>query len=197
MIQSGSQKHFRAFQTNRFDLFYLLKFEWRTLYTFISNVWFLKFRLKFVGETDIKYIEFNLRIYENISLSYQDLKNQGDLRSSLASLEGTPLWHVAQWVSRAPPHRSLPAFLNLNDITLLNFNYSLKHFLLISKHFESCLGPRLFTSCFGWGSFPFQAGNENYNYHFWIPIIGPIIGAQLGAFMYKFGIEVMVWNESR
>ena len=24
------------------------------------------------------------------------------------------MWHVAQWVSRAPPHNSLPAFLNLN-----------------------------------------------------------------------------------
>ena len=51
------------------------------------------------------------------------------------------------------------------------------------------LGPRLFTLCFGWGSTTFQKGNENYSYHFWIPIIGPIIGAQLGAFMYKYGIE--------
>ena len=25
------------------------------------------------------------------------------------------MWHVAQWVSRAPPHHTLPAFLNLND----------------------------------------------------------------------------------
>ena len=26
----------------------------------------------------------------------------------------TPLWHVAPWVSRAPPHHTLPAILNLN-----------------------------------------------------------------------------------
>ena len=26
----------------------------------------------------------------------------------------TPSWHVAQWVSRAQPHHTLPSFLNLN-----------------------------------------------------------------------------------
>ena len=28
----------------------------------------------------------------------------------------TPLWNGAQWVSRAPPHNTFPAFLNLNGI---------------------------------------------------------------------------------
>ena len=27
------------------------------------------------------------------------------------------MWHVAQWVSRAPPHQTLPVFLNLNGIS--------------------------------------------------------------------------------
>ena len=45
---------------------------------------------------------------------YQDLKKQGDLRNSLVLLGVTPSWQVAQWVSRAPPHHTLPAFLNLN-----------------------------------------------------------------------------------
>ena len=41
-------------------------------------------------------------------------KKQGDLRSSLVLLRAPQLCDVAQWVSRAPPHHILPAFLNLN-----------------------------------------------------------------------------------
>ena len=43
-----------------------------------------------------------------------DLKKQGDLWNSLILQGVTPSWHVAQLVSRAPPHHTLPAFLNLN-----------------------------------------------------------------------------------
>ena len=44
----------------------------------------------------------------------KDLEKQGDLRDCLVLLTVTQLWHVAQWVSRAPPHHILPVFLNLN-----------------------------------------------------------------------------------
>ena len=50
----------------------------------------------------------------NFILCHLDLKKQGDLRNSLVLLGVTQLWHVAQWVSRAPPHYTLPAFQNLN-----------------------------------------------------------------------------------
>jgi MIP family channel proteins len=42
------------------------------------------------------------------------------------------------------------------------------------------LGPRLFTAVAGWGPEVFRAGD----YWFWIPIIGPLIGGPLGAFVY-------------
>ena len=45
-----------------------------------------------------------------------------DLRNSLVLIGVTPLWHVAKWVSRAPPHRTLPTFLNLN-VTECIFNF--------------------------------------------------------------------------
>jgi MIP family channel proteins len=42
------------------------------------------------------------------------------------------------------------------------------------------LGPRLFTAIGGWGAEVFRAGD----YWFWVPIIGPLIGGPLGAFVY-------------
>lgn len=42
------------------------------------------------------------------------------------------------------------------------------------------LGPRVFTAIAGWGSEVFSAGNH----WFWVPIVGPLIGGTLGAFVY-------------
>lgn len=40
--------------------------------------------------------------------------------------------------------------------------------------------PRLFTLIAGWGSQTFTAGN----YFFWIPIVGPLVGAVVGSLIY-------------
>ena len=45
---------------------------------------------------------------------HSDLKNRDDLTNSLVLLGVTPLWQVAQWVSRVPPHHTLSASPNLN-----------------------------------------------------------------------------------
>ncbi len=42
------------------------------------------------------------------------------------------------------------------------------------------LGPRLFTAIGGWGFEVFRANN----FYFWVPIVGPLIGGPLGAFVY-------------
>jgi MIP family channel proteins len=42
------------------------------------------------------------------------------------------------------------------------------------------LGPRIFTALAGWGMEVFRAGN----YWFWVPIVGPLIGGPLGAYLY-------------
>ena len=56
---------------------------------------------------------------------HEDLEKQADLRDSFVLVGVTPLWLVAQWVSRAPLHRTLPAFLYLNGTKTDN----LVHFL--------------------------------------------------------------------
>jgi MIP family channel proteins len=42
------------------------------------------------------------------------------------------------------------------------------------------LGPRLFTFVAGWGGEVFRAGNGWW----WVPIVGPIVGAMFGAWIY-------------
>ena len=39
--------------------------------------------------------------------------------------------HVAQWVSRAPPHHTLPAFLILNGIWYLLKEFNIPYFITI------------------------------------------------------------------
>jgi len=44
-------------------------------------------------------------------------------------------------------------------------------------------GPKLFAYIAGWGSVAFTGGLANP--YFWVPILGPICGAQAGAFIYE------------
>ena len=55
------------------------------------------------------------------------LEKQEDLRKCSLLVTVTPLWHVAQWVSRAPQHHTLPAFLNLDGKKKPLLNYLVDH----------------------------------------------------------------------
>jgi len=44
--------------------------------------------------------------------------------------------------------------------------------------------PRLFALIV-WGTKVFTTGNGKFNYFFWIPIVGPYLGAILGALIYQ------------
>ncbi|KAH7730071.1 CRE-AQP-8 protein [Aphelenchoides avenae] len=53
------------------------------------------------------------------------------------------------------------------------------------------LGPRLFTLCVGYGWEVFSA----YDYYFWIPLLGPMIGALIGSWVYKLFVGLHGLNE--
>ncbi|CAL4062713.1 unnamed protein product [Meganyctiphanes norvegica] len=52
------------------------------------------------------------------------------------------------------------------------------------------LGPRIFTLIAGWGDHPFTAMTVDSVAWWWIPIIGPHIGAIIGVFVYLVFIEL-------
>jgi glycerol uptake facilitator protein len=49
-------------------------------------------------------------------------------------------------------------------------------------------GPKLFLSLAGWGSVALPAPNN----YFWVPIVGPIIGAILGGYIYDLGVSKFI-----
>ncbi|KAH7946385.1 hypothetical protein HPB49_024160 [Dermacentor silvarum] len=49
------------------------------------------------------------------------------------------------------------------------------------------LSPRIFTAMAGWGSEVFSFRGYNW---FWVPIVGPHIGAILGAWLYTIAVEL-------
>jgi glycerol uptake facilitator protein len=51
------------------------------------------------------------------------------------------------------------------------------------------LGPRLFAALQGWGKIAFPGDYGNVNTYFWIPIVGPLVGAAVGAYIYDFFIR--------
>ncbi|KAL0601196.1 Aquaporin-9 [Plecturocebus cupreus] len=48
------------------------------------------------------------------------------------------------------------------------------------------LSPRLFTAMAGWGFDVFRAGNNFW----WIPVVGPVVGAVMGGLIYVLVIEI-------
>jgi glycerol uptake facilitator-like aquaporin len=50
-------------------------------------------------------------------------------------------------------------------------------------------GPRLFTWIAGWGKLALPGDYGNVNTYFWIPIIGPLVGAAIACYIYDFGIR--------
>jgi glycerol uptake facilitator protein len=51
------------------------------------------------------------------------------------------------------------------------------------------LGPRLLALVAGWGKVAFPGDYGNVNTYFWIPIVGPLMGGAIGAYVYDFFIR--------
>lgn len=50
-------------------------------------------------------------------------------------------------------------------------------------------GPRLFALFAGWGQVAFPGNGVGYSNYFWVPIVAPLIGGVIGAFVYDFTIR--------
>src|SRR4051795_2623098 len=51
------------------------------------------------------------------------------------------------------------------------------------------LGPRVFAWIAGWGKVAIPGDYGNISAYMWIPIVGPVVGGVIGAYVYDFGIR--------
>ncbi|MER7016079.1 MIP/aquaporin family protein [Saccharopolyspora sp. NPDC000359] len=54
------------------------------------------------------------------------------------------------------------------------------------------LGPRLWTFLTGWGDIALPGSYQWFNWYFWIPIVGPLVGAVIGGVVYDLFIGHVV-----
>src|SRR5437588_1864579 len=50
-------------------------------------------------------------------------------------------------------------------------------------------GPRLFAWLAGWGKIAMPGDYGNVNTYFWIPIVWPVVGGLVGAYVYDFVVR--------
>jgi glycerol uptake facilitator protein len=50
-------------------------------------------------------------------------------------------------------------------------------------------GPRVFAWIAGWGKVALPGDYANISTYFWIPIVGPIVGGVIGAYVYDFAVR--------
>jgi MIP family channel proteins len=76
-----------------------------------------------------------------------------------------------------PPIGLGPIVVGLLVVVIgMTFGYNAGYAINPARDF----GPRLFTAMFGWGGEVFRAGNGWW----WVPVVGPVLGAVLGGWIY-------------
>ncbi|CAL4326367.1 MIP/aquaporin family protein [Buchnera aphidicola] len=82
-------------------------------------------------------------------------------------------------------YKSIAPFLI--GVLIFMINISITPLNNISLNPARDLGPKIFLSLTGWGIFSFTGGNNSL--YFLIPIIGPILGVNLGGWIHKILID--------
>lgn len=57
-------------------------------------------------------------------------------------------------------------------------------------------GPRLFAWAAGWGAVAMPGDGTGYSAYFWVPIVAPLLGGTIGAFIYDFTIHGVLSSRS-
>jgi len=99
---------------------------------------------------------------------------------------GTALLMIVIFAISDARNQSLPLWLGPiivgGTVLVIGMTYGLNAGYAINPARD--LGPRIFTAIAGWGNEVFLA----HDYWWWVPVVGPCIGAVLGGFVYDLVI---------
>jgi glycerol uptake facilitator protein len=88
----------------------------------------------------------------------------------------------------APPAANLAPFIIGLIVGVIGMSFGVNAGYAINPARD--FGPRLFAAFAGWGSVALP-GPSNY---FWVPILGPLVGAVIGVFVYDYTIHDSLVN---
>jgi glycerol uptake facilitator protein len=93
---------------------------------------------------------------------------------------------VTDELNQAPRANLAPFIVGLIVVAIgLSFGANAGYAINPARDF----GPRVFAGIAGWGSIALPGDYGNVNSYFWIPIVGPLVGASIGALIYDFFIR--------
>jgi glycerol uptake facilitator protein len=87
----------------------------------------------------------------------------------------------------APPQSNLAPFIIGLIVVAIGMSFGVDAGYAINPARD--FGPRLFAALAGWGSVALPGTGAGYSNYFWVPIIGPLVGATIGVFVYDFTIH--------
>ena len=90
-------------------------------------------------------------------------------------------------VINSPPQANLAPFIIGLVVVAIGMSFGVDAGYAINPARD--FGPRLFAAFAGWGSVALPGSGAGYSNYFWVPIIGPLLGAAIGVFVYDFTIH--------
>lgn len=93
-------------------------------------------------------------------------------------------------VRNAPPQSNLAALIIGFLIVAIGMSFGVDAGYAINPARD--FGPRLFAFFAGWGQVALPGNGPGFTNYFWIPIIGPLLGAAIAAFAYDFSIHTVL-----
>jgi glycerol uptake facilitator protein len=93
-------------------------------------------------------------------------------------------------VLNAPPQSNLAPFIIGLVVVAIGMSFGVAAGYAINPARD--FGPRVFAWLAGWGSAAIPGNGPGYSNYFWIPIIGPLVGGAIGAYVYDYTIHTLL-----
>ncbi|MGZ3714095.1 MAG: MIP/aquaporin family protein [Ktedonobacterales bacterium] len=93
-------------------------------------------------------------------------------------------------VLNAPPQSNLAPFIIGLVVVAIGMSFGTNAGYAINPARD--FGPRVFAWIAGWGAAAIPGNGPGYSNYFWVPIVGPLVGGAIGAYVYDYTIHALL-----